>query len=64
MREEVNYLRRQCGEARHYCDRKNLQEEFQEKEKRYVLWKKNLLNHILFEDIMPTLETVSSEFIL
>jgi len=35
-----------------------LERDFKEKEKRFVCWKKNLINLLIVEDIMPEIEAI------
>lgn len=41
-----------------------MQQEFKEKEQRFIVWKNNLLNLIVIEDINPAIEAVSGEFLM
>ncbi len=59
MKEELAYLRRKYNDARHYSEKYALEEESKEKEKRYLLWRRNLLNLIVVEDVTPALEAVA-----
>jgi hypothetical protein len=49
--------------VRHYAEKYELELEFREKEKRYSFWRRNLLNLIIVEEIVPAVEEVSSEFL-
>ena len=63
MKEELVYLRRKYTEAKHYHERHSLELEYQEREKRYLMWRRNLVNLIVVEEIVPTLEEVAPELV-
>jgi hypothetical protein len=59
----VSYLRRNVQEAKNFHDYKNAEQEFKDCEKKYEFWKKNLINCIIIEEIVPAIEAVSTDFI-